>query len=163
MVFKENFNPINPKQTLLEQEIYKLFVSKCKNVKFLFWETSQPLPLFPGASTCFSQLFRLCIDMDFVNSSALHEMAQICKDLNYLTVHNNYQDAPGLISLIDAQRNLKYVSIYVSENKKGTCKELGKALARKGDTINKLFLNSISIIPPSFLTSFVKLNNISLT
>ena len=35
MVFKEEFNPIIPKQNLLEQEIYKLFVSQCKNVEFL--------------------------------------------------------------------------------------------------------------------------------
>ena len=89
-------------------------------------------------------------------------MAKICKDLNELTIRNCYQDVSGLISLIDAQRNLKSVIIYADHNKKGKCKELGKALARKDDTINKLFLNSISIIPLSFLTSFIRLKNITL-
>src|SRR3954453_2564320 len=42
-------------RNLLEQEIYKLSVSQCKNIKELSWNTSQSLPLFPGASTCFSQ------------------------------------------------------------------------------------------------------------
>jgi hypothetical protein len=97
---------------LFEQEIYKLFVSQCNNIKKLQWETSQPLPLFPGASTCFSQLNRLFVDIDLVDSNALYEMAQICKGLNYLTIYDCYQDLPGLISLIDAQKNLTSVTIY---------------------------------------------------
>ena len=43
-------NNDNHKRNLLEQEIYKLFVSQCKGIKYLWWETSQPLSLFPGAS-----------------------------------------------------------------------------------------------------------------
>ena len=39
-------------------------------------------------------------------------MAQICKDLNELIIYNNYQDVPGLISLIDVQRNLRGVFIH---------------------------------------------------
>src|ERR1051325_6062620 len=77
------FDTVKPESyNLFEQEIYKLFVSQCNNIKTLQWETSQPLPLFPGASTCFSQLNRLYVDIDFVGSNALYEMAQICKDLN---------------------------------------------------------------------------------
>ena len=164
MVFNEEFDPINPKKNLLEQEIYKLFVSQCKNIKELRWYTSQPLPLFPGTSTCFSQLCELYIIIDVVNSSALHEMAQICKDLNELTIYN-CQDVPGLISLIDSQRKLKSVNIHPNNSgyhKKGIYKELEKALLRKSNTINSLRLYSISIIPPSCLTSFVNLKKISL-
>ena len=55
-------NNDNHKRNLLEQEIYKLFVSQCKVIKNLWWKTSQPLSLFPaGASTSFSQLNNLCI------------------------------------------------------------------------------------------------------
>src|SRR5437764_1156660 len=91
------------KLTFLEPEIYK-------NIKELQWKTSHPLPLFPGASTCFSQLCNLYIDINLVNSDVLYEMAQICKGLNELTIDNCYQDLPGLISLIDVQRNLKSVT-----------------------------------------------------
>ena len=90
MVFGHNFNPENSKEKLLEQEVYKLFVSQCKNGKYLWWKTSQPLSLFPGASTCFSQLCTLCINIDIANSSTLYEMAQICKDLNELAIDNCY-------------------------------------------------------------------------
>ena len=91
----------------------------------------------------------------------MYEMGQICKDLNRLTIWNCYQDLPGLIFLIDVQRNLKSVAIYPNLNKKGTCKELGKTLARKSDTIIHLYLGSVSIIPLSFLTSFFSLNHSS--
>src|SRR5581483_6377947 len=76
----ENYN-------LLEQEIYKLFVSRCNNIKSLHWATPQPLSSFPGASTCFSQLSSLIVDIVFeINSDALHVMAHICKYLNRLTI-----------------------------------------------------------------------------
>ncbi|CAB5197560.1 unnamed protein product [Rhizophagus irregularis] len=38
------------RRNLMKQEIYKLFISQCKNVKYLYWETCQPLTLFPRAS-----------------------------------------------------------------------------------------------------------------
>src|SRR2546423_12903052 len=63
MIFGEDLNPAEyPKENLLIQEVHKLFVSQCKNIKELQWKTSEPLSLFPGASACFSQLYRLCID-----------------------------------------------------------------------------------------------------
>src|SRR2546421_260993 len=163
MAFEEDFDPEGPKEKLLEQEIYKLFVSQCKNVKDLWWITSQPLPLFPGASACFSQLYRLHISVKFVHSNTLHEMAQICKGLRELIINECSEDLPGLISLIDAQVNLKRVTIHPKINKKDTCKELSKALARKGNTIINFYLGSIvSTIPPSFLTSLINLKNLSI-
>ncbi|RIA83435.1 hypothetical protein C1645_880493 [Glomus cerebriforme] len=166
MVFEEEFNKgkVNKKnkRNLLEQELYKLFVSQCKNIKELNWKTLQPLSLFSGASTCFSQLYSLNIDIDFVNSNALYEMSQICKNLNKLIIDNCSQDLPGLISLIEAQRNLKSILIYPNVKKGVTCKELSKALAKKGATINDLHLGPIGAIPPSFLTSFIKLKNITI-
>jgi hypothetical protein len=71
---------------LLEQEIYKLFISQCKGIKVLEWRTPQPLPSFPGGQTCFSQLYSLNINLHYVSSNNLYEMAQICKDLNELCV-----------------------------------------------------------------------------
>src|SRR5581483_9707943 len=106
----------------------------------------------------------LSIDIKLVDSNSMYEMAQICKDLNELIIRNCYQDLPGLISLIDAQRNLKNVLIYTDKNKEGTCNELGKALARKGNTIEYLYLglNVVKIIPPSFLTSLINLKELGI-
>ena len=90
-----------------------------------------------------------------MNSDTLYELAQICRNLNTLDIYNHSQDLRGLIALIDAQRNLKTVSLQL-DIKKGTCEELSKALARKGNTINELNLSLINIIQPSYLTLFIK-------
>ncbi|GBB99583.1 hypothetical protein RclHR1_03570011 [Rhizophagus clarus] len=148
------------KRNLLEQEIYKLFISQCKNVGELRWQTLQPLSLFPGASTCFSQLYNLFIDVYSLNSDILYEMAQICKNLDSLSIHNFSKDLPGLVSLIDAQVNLRRVNLGTIF--KGDCEELSKALARKCNTINYLSFNSIGTISPSFLISLVNLKWLSI-
>jgi hypothetical protein len=157
---RKNSHNYLKKSILLEQEIYKLFISQCKNIKELVWETSQPLPSFPGALTSFSQLYSLNINMGSINTDDLYEMAQICKNLSELTIEDYSRDTPGIITLIDAQRNLKNL-IFSPYIKQGTCEELSKAFARKGRTINKLTLNNtIGVIPHSFLTSFINLNRL---
>src|ERR1043166_10329624 len=61
------------------------------------------------------------------------------------------------------QRDLKGVIIHPNSNKKRICKELSKALARKNDTIIFLYLETVRIIPPSFLTSLVNLKKLTIT
>ncbi|CAG8701009.1 uncharacterized protein OCT59_015481 [Rhizophagus irregularis] len=159
MVFgKKNLGNYLSKRNLLEREICKSFISECKSIEELDWRINQPLTSFPGALTRFSQLFNLTVDLHFVSSNSLHEMAQICRDLNKLNVDNYFQDVPGLISLIDAQRNLKFVLFKFSFNiKKEIYEGLSNALAKK-DTINSLILRgSVGVISHSFLTS---LNNL---
>ncbi|CAB5350013.1 uncharacterized protein OCT59_000412 [Rhizophagus irregularis] len=147
------------KRKFLEQEIYKLLISQCKNVRYLDWNTSLPLQSFPGAQTCFSQLCSIDVNLKHVNSNNLYELAQICRDIKMLSINNYSQDIPGLISLIDAQRDLQGVT-FSSHNmkKKGNFKELGRAIARKSCTIKHLTLyNSIGVISHSFLTSLINL------
>jgi hypothetical protein len=144
------------KRSLLEREIYKLFVNECKNIRELDLHTSQPLSLFPGASTFFYYVNKLSIKINCMESNTLHEMAKYCTYLNELTIHNCSKDNPGLISLIDAQKNLKNVSLY-PDSKMGTCEGLRNVLERKGDTINDLCLYSINIIP---LVSLVNLKSL---
>ncbi|CAG8716258.1 23155_t:CDS:2 [Rhizophagus irregularis] len=119
---------------LLEQEIYKSFIIQCKNIKELYWKTSQPLPLFPGASTCFSQLHKLNINLDYVNSNSLQEMAKYCKSLNELSVRNP-KDSTGLISLIDAQKNLKEIFLYSIKFRERTYEKL---IDEQDDDIKKI-------------------------
>ncbi|CAB4389946.1 unnamed protein product [Rhizophagus irregularis] len=129
MVFgKKNLGNYLSKRNLLEREICKSFISECKSIEELDWRINQPLTSFLGAQTRFSQL---------------------CRFTFYV---------PGLISLIDAQRNLKFVLFKFSFNiKKEIYEGLSNALAKK-DTINSLILRgSVGVISHSFLTS---LNNL---
>ncbi|CAG8641498.1 12600_t:CDS:1 [Rhizophagus irregularis] len=148
------------RRNLMEQEIYKLFISQCKNIEYLCWTTHQPLTLFPRASIFFSQLYELYIDIDSVNSDALYELAQICKDLNTLSI-NSFCSIPDIFYLIDAQRNLKKLNIYTEIDEK-TGKELSKALARNRTIINDLHLNSIYNIVLSSLTTLVNLKKLTI-
>ncbi|GBB85334.1 hypothetical protein RclHR1_01190010 [Rhizophagus clarus] len=157
MVLKNHNN--HDKKYLLEQEIYKLFITQCKNIKELYWKTTQQLSLFPGASTCFSNLIKLNINLDYINSNSLEEMAKYCKNLNELSIHNP-KDSPGLISLIDSQKNLKEIFLYSVKYKERTYEKLSDSLSRKSNSLIKLELSNIIIIPLSFLTSLVNLTTI---
>ncbi|GES78731.1 hypothetical protein GLOIN_2v1545329 [Rhizophagus clarus] len=157
MILEDDYSFLKQvKRGLLKQEIFKLFVGQCKNIKKLEWDNAQPLSLFPGASTCFFLLRDLYVDVDFVKSDALYGMAQICKNIEKLTLHNCIQEIPGLISLIDVQRNLKSLSIHYKEFK-GIGKELSKAMRRKAKTITELYLSPVNCVSPLTLTSFIKL------
>lgn len=57
-----NSQKYKEKYEILEKEIYKLFVIKCKNITEFYRETTLPLCQYPGASTFFSQLHTLKID-----------------------------------------------------------------------------------------------------
>ncbi|RGB30145.1 hypothetical protein C1646_765731 [Rhizophagus diaphanus] len=152
-----SFNYISFCRFIYSGNIYRIIdIVQCKNVKYLSWETRQPLTLFPRASIFFSQLHHLCIDIDFANSDAFYELANICKDLNSLSVRSCSHNLSGLIYLIDAQRNLKELNLNIEVDEK-TGKELSKALVRNGTTINILCLNSIDNI---VLSSFAKLDNL---
>ncbi|GBB98245.1 hypothetical protein RclHR1_03180010 [Rhizophagus clarus] len=164
MVLGEN-NNYQSKSNLLEQEIYKLFVSECKSTRILIWMTCQPITLFPGASICFLQLYKLCVYVDIVNSNALHEMARICKNLNKLYI-DSVSDCPnnnwgGVISLIDAQKHLKVLEIIVKVDKK-IGKEVSKALKRTGNTIERFWLNSVEISTFQFLTSLINIKELTI-
>ncbi|RGB23228.1 hypothetical protein C1646_774819 [Rhizophagus diaphanus] len=147
-------------RNILEQEIYKLFISQCKNVEYLSWKTCQPLTLFPRATIFYSQLYKLYIDIDSVNSDALFDLAQICKNLNTLSISSYSRNIPVLFYLVDAQRNLKELNLYTKVDEK-TGKELSKAL-RNRTTINNLHLSSIDNIVLSSLTTLVNLKKLTI-
>ncbi|GBB99218.1 hypothetical protein RclHR1_03450013 [Rhizophagus clarus] len=161
--YYDNCYNYSKERNLLEQEVYKLLISQCKSIKILEWESSQPLLSFSGAQTCFSRLYNLTVDLNFVSSDDLYEIAQICKYLNRLYVKNISQDILGLTLLIEAQKNLKDVSFNFNsvDKKKMICEELSKALARKGCAIDSLSLfNSVGYIPYPFLISLVNLKRL---
>ncbi|CAB4385834.1 unnamed protein product [Rhizophagus irregularis] len=78
------------KYKILEQEIYKLLISNCKNITDFNWFTTLPLYQYPGASTFFSQLRTLDIECNqSLASEKLLGMAQICQNIENLKICNN--------------------------------------------------------------------------
>ncbi|EXX58032.1 hypothetical protein RirG_201620 [Rhizophagus irregularis DAOM 197198w] len=86
------------KYKILEQEIYKLLISNCKNITDFNWFTTLPLYQYPGASTFFSQLRTLDIECNqSLDSEKLLGMAQICQNIEILKIWYYGRDIPGLI------------------------------------------------------------------
>ncbi|RGB41562.1 hypothetical protein C1646_751987 [Rhizophagus diaphanus] len=85
-------NEYQEKYKILEQEYYKLFINNCKNITNFRWNTSLPLYQYPGASTCFSQLY-----------------------IENLELWNCDKDVPGLIKFIDNHlHNIRIKNVLLS-------------------------------------------------
>ncbi|PKC08358.1 hypothetical protein RhiirA5_500029 [Rhizophagus irregularis] len=105
------------KYKILEQEIYKLLISNCKNITDFNWFTTLPLYQYPGASTFFSQLRTLDIECNqSLDSEKLLGMAQICQNIEILKIWYYGRDIPRLIEFIDNQKNLQSLHLYGEEN-----------------------------------------------
>jgi hypothetical protein len=109
---KDNEHKKEYKYYILKRAIYKFFINNCKGLNLLNWNTSQSLSEYQGASTCFSQLCILKINLRYAPSSALFEMAEICQNIIHLDILNCDNDnVAGVINLIDIQRNLQSLCI----------------------------------------------------
>ncbi|PKY25905.1 hypothetical protein RhiirB3_441031 [Rhizophagus irregularis] len=164
--FNNNNNDNNyNKNFILEQEIYKLFINNCNNIKFFQWETIQPLTRFLGISKCFSQLRFLSIDLELVNSLSLFEMSQICQNIEYLGLRNCNQDIPGLINFIDIQKNIQSLNFYLynTGSIKNQCIQLSEVIERKAITLKKFtIVSDITLLSPKILPSLINLESLEI-
>jgi len=150
------------KRNLLEREVYKLFVDNCKNIKNFYWKTPQPLPQYQGALNCFSQLQTLNVDLRFVTSISLFEMAQICQKIENLEIWDCNGDVPGLIGLIDLQKNLRSLFLYF-KNLVSQCVQTSEVIQRKAGTLKKLTVMPVfNSFSPKFLPSLINLEYLEL-
>jgi hypothetical protein len=147
---------------VLEQEIYKLFISNCKNIKYFFLTTTQPLYQFLSAPACFSQLCFLTIDILQVSSTILFGMAIICKNIEELKIIHCDRDIPGLNRFIEVQTKLK--SLQLEFNNVGNqCKELSNVIKKKATTLQEVGISSTVIsLSPDFLPSLINLRSLRL-
>jgi len=60
-----------------------------------------------------SQLYALNVDLEFVVSAELFEMARICPNIEDLKIWNCNGDLTGLIMFINTQKNLQSLYLYM--------------------------------------------------
>ncbi|CAG8591329.1 13301_t:CDS:1 [Acaulospora morrowiae] len=94
-------------QHLMEQEICKLFISRCGTISNVTLDYI-PIPYFPGAGTCFSQLSVLYCHTA-VPEMLFYAMAQICKSIQKMFIEFYEDDNLGLSALVDVQQHLSYL------------------------------------------------------
>ncbi|RIA90120.1 hypothetical protein C1645_876312 [Glomus cerebriforme] len=145
-----------------EQEIYKLIINNCMNLNYFYWNTTKPLYQYPGASTFFLQLPSLGIDLEFVNSEALFELAEICQNIEDLKLWCYNGDISGLIMFLDVQKNLQSLYLYF-KGEVGQPMQLSEVIERKATTLKKLSMEpNINLLSPKFLPSLKNLRNLQL-
>jgi hypothetical protein len=100
----------NHKPELLEQELYKLFISECSSIKYLgVGLLNYPIHDFPGANNWFSNLRELSC-MTSQPSSHFYGLGQICRSIEKISVYL-FSENVGLAKLIEMQKQIKYVNI----------------------------------------------------
>ncbi|RIA91544.1 hypothetical protein C1645_767297 [Glomus cerebriforme] len=147
------------KQYLLKQEVYKLFINNCNNIKEFSLGTNYPLFQYSGASTFFSQLCHLEIDLESVTSTILFSMGQICQYIETLIINIYNGDVSGLINLIDVQKNLRKLYLDLRyRNITNQCIGLSEVIERKAATLIYLKIKRCFIpFSPKFLPSLINL------
>ncbi|RIA91542.1 hypothetical protein C1645_116470 [Glomus cerebriforme] len=144
---------------LLKQEIYKLFINNCNNIKEFSLNTDQPLFQYPGASTFFSQLCYLEIDLQSVTSTVLFGMGQVCQNIEGLIITFRNGNISGLINLIDVQKNLRILYLDLRyRNLTNQCNGLSEVIERKATTLKYLKMKQcFAPFSPKFLPSLINL------
>ncbi|CAB4417123.1 unnamed protein product [Rhizophagus irregularis] len=132
-------------QFLLQQEIYKLLMRKCPELKYLNIKSiKHQIFYFPEARARLESLCELRCDTS-IDSPYFHGLASICHYIQRLIIINKKISVNhGLVKLIENQRNLKYFELKddFEDNDfiKDPHKEIFLALAKKADVLNHLIM-----------------------
>jgi hypothetical protein len=171
--FHESFDLTDSQKIILNQEVIKVFISKCYSIKYLSSIISEyhPVYSFPGANICLSNLEELQC-MSSSESSFFYGLAQICRSIEKISLLL-FENNPGIAHLIERQKRIKYLNIYVDDNDYGfinkyesksdkengdnTYRRISQALMKHADSI-LYFTSWIDSSFPFFL--FPKLTNL---
>ncbi|PKY25385.1 hypothetical protein RhiirB3_440302 [Rhizophagus irregularis] len=131
--------------SLLDEEIYKLFISECSSIKRLCSEMlSYPIYKYPGSNISLSNLSELRLVSSSSYNDFYHELAQICRSIEKIYI-KLCDDLSGNAELIEMQKQIKY--IYVEESYMN-CEKIEQALEKHANSIvsfniktHKHFLN----------------------
>ncbi|GBB88053.1 hypothetical protein RclHR1_01460003 [Rhizophagus clarus] len=158
IIFKNNYN--DSQRFLLEQEIYKLFVSKCSRIKYLnLTNFKHQLHEFSGSEKSLVELNELyCRSED--NPSLFFGLARICKVIESFHISHVCPNH-GLAKLIGMQQKLKYLKIneptFISNDYKLSNCDVGQELIKHAHNLTYL---SIERDLEFFKILFPKLINI---
>ncbi|RIA85894.1 hypothetical protein C1645_780903, partial [Glomus cerebriforme] len=159
----------NSQQNLLEQEVYKLLISKCSAIKHLNMDGfDYPIHEFEGARTCLSNIKEFsCKSTD--ETSLMSKLIQTrCNYLEKLHIILQYDDEIILSQLIGMQNQIQYLKISHKQQTPSTqdYRNIVQAIERIAPLIIHLDLLihdgfPVSLIPKfNNLQTLIILNNI---
>ncbi|RIA99413.1 hypothetical protein C1645_869980 [Glomus cerebriforme] len=158
----------------IEQEIYKMIISRCPAIKYLDMMYSgrhfkHQIYHFTGAKLSLGELTFLCCDSS-VDSTFFYGLAHICKLLQKIHIKSCPDDNSGLARLIEVQKNLKcfVCSIYDDAEYVIQHKNIGNALVKQAHSLIHLkliyednFFLLLEILPKLINLKKLKLINIA--
>ncbi|GBB95856.1 hypothetical protein RclHR1_02630001 [Rhizophagus clarus] len=115
----ESYGLTTHQKRILNQEVIKVFISKCYAIKHLSSTiiSEHPIYTFPGANVCLSKLEEIqCLSCS--ESSSFYGLAQICRSIEKVSLLL-FENNPGIAYLIEMQERIKYLNIYVDDNDYG--------------------------------------------
>ncbi|CAI2165561.1 14388_t:CDS:1 [Funneliformis geosporum] len=147
------------REHLVEQEFYKLFMSRC-SLKHLVLPRI-PLSYFPGANHCLEYLRHLKCYIDRP-PELFYGLAHISRNLHRLTICHCDEDNEGLVTLIKLQKGLKSLVLDSSEDYVSTCPRIGQALITQSHSLSFLKIRQSLCIPPETIAYFINLRILQL-
>jgi hypothetical protein len=151
---------INNNGTILENEIWKMFMNKSSIIKYLE-PTYIPIYYFPGGITCLQDLVELECSTS-VYSKFYFDLAQFCRNIQRMSIEicetNTINDNPGLLLLIELQNGLREMRL-TSFNQTFYTK-LGEVLIKQVDTLTSLYFIDFVCIPIDSLNQFINIKKL---
>ncbi|GBB84524.1 hypothetical protein RclHR1_01110009 [Rhizophagus clarus] len=143
------------KRLIVKDELLKLFINN--NTKFtslsLPDRLGDPIHHFTGAERCFSELEYLYCSTN-TSQEILEGFSTISKSIKKLEFDvSQYHYNPGIIKLIESQRNLNYLSGNVGKKDVSFCKVLEDTLVKHANNIQYL---RISWEPVTKILSYLR-------
>ncbi|CAG8470666.1 10444_t:CDS:1 [Cetraspora pellucida] len=144
---------------LVEQELYKLFMSRSSLRHLVLPKT--PLSYCPGFGLCLQKLRELVCRSDH-SVELFYGLAQTCKSIQGIIVDPCFDDNAGLAALIEFQTNLKYLEIHAPEAREVECTLIGQAIVTQAHTLIYVHFQGFLCIHPSTLGSLYNLKTLKL-
>ncbi|RIA83119.1 hypothetical protein C1645_787075 [Glomus cerebriforme] len=147
--------------SLIENELWKLFMSKCSTLKYI------ELPNIPidyynslnNKGLCLTHLVEL--ECSTSKSSQLFlDLAQICVDIKKIIINLCDDDNEGLVTLISMQKCLKEIVLVSPEGNQ--CPLIGEAIGTQYPSLTSIRLEENICIPTTILTKLINLKHIQI-
>ncbi|RIA85377.1 hypothetical protein C1645_879330 [Glomus cerebriforme] len=148
----------NYNANIIENELWKLFMSNCSSVKYLELPSTSIFH-FLGANNCLATLSEF--ECSTYSSSKLFlDLAQVCRNIKKMIINPCGDDNEGLETLISLQNNLQQVRLCSIEG--DICQKIGKALETQSKSLTSIIFEFSICIPVSTLCNLTELKTLNI-
>ncbi|CAB5180880.1 unnamed protein product [Rhizophagus irregularis] len=157
---ENNFSAIlwNYNANIIENELWKLFMSKCSCVKYLELPSTSILH-FLGADQCLTSLHEF-ICSTYSPSKLFLDLAQVCRNIKKMVINPCGDDNEGLEALISLQNNLQQVKLCSIEG--DSCEKIGKALETQSKSLISITFEFCICVPVTTLCNLTELKSLKI-